>query len=78
MKLNKFKIIAPAAALLLSASLSSCMDDLNKGNIDPTVDANPNIMGLYSKCYAGLAAHHGFPGNRACAGGYHPPPAIHE
>ena len=54
MKLNKFKIIAPAAALLLSASLSSCMDDLNKGNIDPTVDANPNIMGLYSKCYAGL------------------------
>ena len=30
------------------------MDDLNKGNIDPTVDANPNIMGLYSKCYAGL------------------------
>lgn len=30
------------------------MDDLNKGNIDPTVDANPNITGLYSKCYAGL------------------------
>lgn len=54
MKLNKFNIIAPAAALLLSASLSSCMDDLNKGNIDPNVDANPNITGLYSKCYAGL------------------------
>lgn len=54
MKLNKFNIIAPAAALLLSASLSSCMDDLNKGNIDPNVDANPNIPGLYSKCYAGL------------------------
>lgn len=30
------------------------MDDLNKGNIDPTVDANPNITGLYSKCYAGI------------------------
>ncbi|MFU2358054.1 MAG: RagB/SusD family nutrient uptake outer membrane protein [Bacteroidales bacterium] len=54
MKLNKFKTIAPAAALLLAASMSSCMDDLNKGNIDPTVDANPNITGLYSKCYAGL------------------------
>lgn len=54
MKLNKFNIIAPAAALLLSASLSSCMDDLNKGNTDPNVDANPNITGLYSKCYAGL------------------------
>lgn len=54
MKLNKFKTIAPAAALLLAASMSSCMDDLNKGNIDPNVDATPNITGLYSKCYAGL------------------------
>ena len=54
MKLNKFKTIAPAAALLLSASLSSCMADLDKGNIDPTVDPTANITGLYSKCYAGL------------------------
>lgn len=54
MKLNKFKTIAPAVALLLTASLSSCMDDLDKGNIDPNVDATPNITGLYSKCYAGL------------------------
>ena len=54
MKLNKIKTIAPAVALLLSASLSSCMDDLDKGNIDPTVDPTPNITGLYSKCYAGL------------------------
>lgn len=54
MKLNKFKTIAPAAVLLLSASLSSCMADLDKGNIDPNVDATPNITGLYSKCYAGL------------------------
>ena len=54
MKLNKFKTIAPAAALLLSASLSSCMADLDKGNIDPNVETNPNTLGLYSKCYAGL------------------------
>lgn len=54
MKLNKFKTIVPAAALLFSASLCSCMDDLDKGNIDPNSDANPNITGLYSKCYAGL------------------------
>ena len=54
MKLNKFKTIVPAAALLLSASLCSCMDDLDKGNIDPNGDANANIIGLYSKCYAGL------------------------
>ena len=54
MKLNKFKTIAPAAALLLSASLSSCMADLDKGNIDPNVETNPSTLGLYSKCYAGL------------------------
>lgn len=54
MKLNKFKTIAPAVALLLTASLSSCMDDLDKGNINPNVDGSPNITGLYSKCYAGL------------------------
>lgn len=54
MKLNKFKTIVPAAALLVSASLTSCMADLDKGNIDPSVDQTPNIMGLYSKCYAGL------------------------
>ncbi len=33
---------------------TSCMDDLSKGNIDPNVEANPSILGLYSKCYAGL------------------------
>ena len=54
MKLNKFKTIAPAVALLLTASLSSCMADLDKGNINPNVDGTPNIKGLYSKCYAGL------------------------
>ena len=54
MKLNKFKTIAPAAALLLSASMSSCMADLDKGNIDPNVSASPSTMGLYSKCYAAL------------------------
>lgn len=54
MKLNKFKTIAPTAALLLSASLSSCMADLDKGNIDPNVETNPSTLGLYSKCYAGL------------------------
>ena len=54
MKLNKRKFMAPAAALLLSASLCSCMADLDKGNIDPTVEPTPDLVGLYSKCYAGL------------------------
>ena len=39
MKLNKFKAMVPAAALMIAASLTSCMADLDKGNIDPTVQA---------------------------------------
>lgn len=54
MKLNKFRTILPVAAIALSASLSSCMDDLDKGNIDPTVESTVNVKALYSKCYAGL------------------------
>lgn len=53
MKLNKFKAMVPAA-LLLAASVTSCMDDLDKGNIDPTVQAEPDLTALYSKCYACL------------------------
>lgn len=54
MKLNKFKAFIPAAALLLTATMSSCMADLDKGNIDPTVESSADKLGLYSKCYAGL------------------------
>lgn len=53
MKLNKIKAMVPAA-LLLAASVTSCMDDLDKGNIDPTVQAEPDLTALYSKCYACL------------------------
>ena len=48
------KNLIPAAALLFAASVTSCMSDLDKGNIDPNVQAEPNITALYSKCYAGL------------------------
>ena len=54
MKLNKFKAMIPAAALLFAASVTSCMDDLNKGNLDPNVTADVDMNALYSKCYAGL------------------------
>ena len=54
MKLNKFKAMVSAAALMMAASLTSCMADLDKGNIDPTVQADPDITALYSKCYACL------------------------
>ena len=54
MKLNIAKIMVPAAAFLLAASVTSCMKDLEKGNIDPNVQADVNINALYAKCYAGL------------------------
>lgn len=54
MKLNIFKTIVPAVALLFTASVTSCMSDLDKGNIDPNVQSEVNITALYSKCYAGL------------------------
>lgn len=54
MKLNKFKAILPATAIALTASMTSCMGDLDDGNIDPKVDKTVNVQGLYNKCYAGL------------------------
>lgn len=54
MKLNKYKAILPAAALVLTMGLSSCMNDLDKGNINPNVEPSTPMLGLYSKCYAGL------------------------
>ena len=54
MKLNKIKAMIPAAAMLFAACVTSCMDDLNKGNLDPNVAAEVDINALYSKCYAGL------------------------
>ena len=54
MKLNINKVIAPAVALLLASSMSSCMNDLDKGNINPNVQSEPDVTALYSKCYACL------------------------
>ena len=55
MNFNKIRKIFPAVAMALTAFMgTSCMDDLSKGNIDPNVEANPSVLGLYSKCYAGL------------------------
>lgn len=52
MKIKINNILAPAVAMIFSASLTSCMADLDKGNINPKAESTPNIMGLYSKCYA--------------------------
>ena len=37
-----------------AVALTSCMSDLDDGNIDPSVQAEPDITALYSKCYACL------------------------
>ena len=52
MKFNILKTMVPVAAIMLTTT--SCMKDLNDGNIDPTVTATVDINGLYAKCYAGL------------------------
>ena len=65
MKLNKFKAMVSAATLMMVASLTSCMADLDKGNIDPTVQAEPDITALYSKCYACLILE-GMDGSADC------------
>jgi hypothetical protein len=44
----------PVAAMLFATSVTSCMADLDKGNLDPNVTAEVDINALYSKCYAGL------------------------
>ena len=44
--------MVPVAAIMLTTT--SCMKDLNDGNLDPTVTATVDINGLYAKCYAGL------------------------
>ncbi len=40
--------------MLFATSVTSCMADLDKGNLDPNVTAEVDINALYSKCYAGL------------------------
>ena len=54
MKRNIIKNIVPAAALMLTVGMASCVGDLDKGNIDPTVEANVDLDALYTKCYAGM------------------------
>ena len=54
MKRNIIKNIVPAAAIMLTLGMASCVGDLDKGNIDPTVEANVDLDALYTKCYAGM------------------------
>ena len=52
---KSIKNILPAAALLLSMGLSSCIGDLDVTPIDPNKNTKPNPDQLFTKCYADLA-----------------------
>ena len=58
--MNKIlKYILPAAALLLSAGMTSCLNDLHVTPIDPTMQTTVDAENLFNKCYAnfGLAGN---------------------
>lgn len=60
--MNKIlKYILPAAALLLSAGMTSCLNDLHVNPIDPTMQTDVAPEQLFNKCYAnfGLAGNGG-------------------
>ena len=54
--MNKiFKYIVPAAALLLTGGLSSCLNDLHVEPIDPSLQTEVEPGQLFNKCYANFA-----------------------
>lgn len=55
MNLKQFKYMLPAAAIALTAGLSSCVGDLDVTPIDPSTTMTPDEAGLYTKCYANMA-----------------------
>lgn len=51
--MNKFiKYLAPAATLLLSWGLQSCVNDLHVEPIDPSQKTNIEAYQLFNKCYS--------------------------
>lgn len=50
-----FKHIIPAAAVVLTMGLSSCVGDLDVTPIDPSTNMNADANGLFNKCYANMA-----------------------
>ncbi len=49
------KHILPAAAMLLSVGLSSCIGDLDVTPIDPNKRTELDPVALFNQCYANLA-----------------------
>lgn len=55
MNFYHFKYMLPAAAIALTAGLSSCVGDLDVEPIDPSTTMAVDEPGLYTKCYANMA-----------------------
>ncbi|MBO4999815.1 MAG: RagB/SusD family nutrient uptake outer membrane protein [Bacteroidaceae bacterium] len=58
MKVNynfQWKKMIPAAALLLSLGLGSCVNDLDVEPIDPSTIMEADVEALYNKCFANMA-----------------------
>lgn len=53
-KIIKNTLFGSLLCCATAMALTSCMSDLEDGNIDPNVQAEPDITALYSKCYACL------------------------
>lgn len=64
------KNILPAAALVLSAGLTSCVGDLDVTPIDPNLDLEFTPEGLLNKCYANFAMQGNQGGNEVDIDGF--------
>ena len=60
------KNIVPVAALLLSLGTTSCVGDLDVTPINPNIQTNLDINGLFNKCYANFALAGNSGGNGDC------------
>ena len=54
MNFKVFKNMLPAAALLLSLGMSSCVGDLDVDPIDPSTRMNVDAASVYNKCFANM------------------------
>ena len=65
--MNKYiKRIVPVAAMLLSLGTTSCVGDLDVTPINPNIQTELDVNGLFNKCYANFAMAGNGGGNGDC------------
>lgn len=67
---NYIKTILPAAALVLSMGMTSCVGDLDVTPIDPNLDLSFTPEGLLNKCYANFSMQGNNGGNEVDIDGF--------